>query len=720
MTVDNLSFPRPAVARPPARAGGGVLVTPCFAAATFLGAFLLFLVQPLIAKYVLPWFGGGAAVWASCLLFFQAALLAGYLYAHLGVRRLPRWAQDIVHVVVLLAAVAVALPSITPSAQWQPPPDGAGQNPTWRIVLLLAVTVGLPCVALAATSPLLHAWYVGIRPGTAVYRLYALSNAGSLLALLAYPLVVERYLTRAAQAQMWSIGLAAFAVLCGACAFIAWRDRAVDDAAPATPPDAVRDTVTPAHPRVVGILWLLLPTCASALLLGMTNAITQDLAPGPLLWIVPLALYLLTFIIAFDHPRWYLRPLWGVLLAIGIGATWYILKSGGRDLLPTLIIATLGFTLFAACMVLHGELARLKPPTDRLTSYYLTIAAGGALGGLLVAVVAPLVLSSYSELPIALWACCVLGVVTPYAAAGRLPTGLPAALGLLAIVGASGVLWSADHRLLSDGALLARERDFYGVVSVWETEMGQGKGVVMIHGGTLHGHQYRRPSLRGTPTTYYYPATGVGRLLGDGSPLGAKPRRVAAVGLGTGSIAAYARPGDEYRFYEISPNVLKLARQHFTYLEDATDRGAQWDAVVGDARLALEREPDGTTFDVIVLDAFSGDAVPVHLLTLEAFRQLYQPMLAPDGVLAVHVSNKYLRLAHVPRAAADHIGWHVLLHRTAPPDPVNSASEWVLLTPDAARAKQLVALGATHPPAGWEKFEPWTDERANVLGVLRR
>jgi SAM-dependent methyltransferase len=281
------------------------------------------------------------------------------------------------------------------------------------------------------------------------------------------------------------------------------------------------------------------------------------------------------------------------------------------------------------------------------------------------------------------------------------------------------VLYAADNRQLSDGPMLTRTRDFYGVVSVWETQAGQGKGVMLVHGGIMHGHQYRRFDLRATPTTYYYPATGVGRVLGEGSPLGAAPRRVAAVGLGTGSIAAYARPGDEYRFYEISPNVLRLAKAHFTYLKDATDRGAKWDAVIGDARLTLAAEPPDRKFDVLVLDAFSGDAVPVHLLTLEAFERVYKPRLAPDGVVAVHLSNRFLRLAEVVAAAGRRMGWHVALHRSKPNDAINSSAEWVLFTPDAARAEQLLKLGAGAASAALDKVEPWTDERANVLGVVR-
>jgi hypothetical protein len=652
-------------------------------------------------------------------LFFQAVLLAGYLYAHLGVRRLPPGAQALLHMAVLIAAVVLALPSVTPAARWQPDAQAGGADPTWRIILLLAATVGLPCVALAATSPLLHAWYGRIRPGAAVYRLYALSNAGSLLALLSYPVLVETLLSRAAQAALWSAGLCVFAALCGVCALIAWRHRAAAVAAPDNSGGRTKPALNaPNVPRVA--MWIVLPACACALLLGTTNTITQDLAPVPLLWVLPLTLYLLTFIIAFDRPAWYVRPLWGTVLALGVAGSAGLLIQGGGDWSLPVIIGTFALTLFAGCMVMHGELARLRPPPSHLTGYYLAIATGGVIGGQLVAVVAPLVLTKYSEFPIALWTCCLLGFAAGPLAQRKAPSGIVIGLAVVGLIGGAAALWAADNRQLSPGAMLVRERDFYGVVSTWEVTLSGGKGVEMIHGGTLHGHQYRLLSLRTMATTYYHVRTGIGQLLGAANtPLPAGPRRIGGVGLGAGSIAVYARPGDLYRFYEISPAVAAQAEQHFTFLKDARDRGATVEIVLGDGRLSLAAESAGEPpLDVLVLDAFSSDAVPIHLLTTDAF-EVYKRRLSPGGVMAVHVSNNYLDLEPVVAAAARRAGWHPLLYKSAPVDDIRAPAVWVLITPDAAKVDALRALGAALPPPEWGTATPWTDERANLLGVIR-
>jgi SAM-dependent methyltransferase len=697
-------------------AEGGLLVTVCFAGATFLGAFLLFLVQPLVAKYILPWFGGGAAVWTTCMLFFQAVLLGGYLYAHLGVKRLAPRAQAWVHVVVLLAAAAAALPAVIPAEHWKPVGDAAGQNPTPRILLLLAATVGLPCVVLSATSPLLQAWYSRLRPGAAVYRLYALSNLGSLLALLAYPVVVEPLLARKTQAIAWSIGMGSFAVLCAACALLAGR-RAVVTSQPDEPEiEPVDAEAGPtALPVVRGILWLALPACASALLLATTNTITQDLAPVPFLWILPLTLYLLTFIIAFDRPSWYRRPVFaGALLLAVLGALFVLLRE--RDTFSIyVIIGAVVLPMFLGCMVLHGELYRLKPSTDRLTSYYLSIAAGGALGGLLVAVGAPMLLRSYAELGIALWVCCLLAYITPLLAERRFPNDIAGLLGIAIVTALAPVLWAASHRAVVAGTLLSRSRDFYGVLSVWEVNDKQGKGRLLQHGSITHGHQYVRPGLREVPTTYYHPETGIGMTLGEYSPL-PKPRRVGLVGLGTGSIAAYGRAGDVYRFYEISPSVLRIAQERFTYLQDMKARGGAWQPVLGDARLSLEREND-QNFDALALDAFSGDAIPVHLLTSEAF-DLYKRHLNPSGVLCIHISNNYLDLQTVVAAAAKRLGWEAVLFESAITNRAGFASEWVMLSPDPARIAHFRRYGATRPPRETPGFRVWTDEYANLRRII--
>jgi hypothetical protein len=699
-------------------------VTPLFAAATFLGAFLLFLVQPLVARYVLPWFGGGAAVWTTCLLFFQTALLAGYLYAHLGVRRLGTPAQAAVHALVLLAAAAAALPAIVPSEHWQPSPGAGSAAPIPRILMLLSATVGLSCVALAATSPLLHSWYARLRPGAAVYRLYGLSNLGSLLALFAYPLVIEPLLARRAQAVVWSSGMAVFAVLCAACAWIAGR---LIPNAPATVPAPDADVppvgtrlATPWEVRVGPLLWVALPACASALLLASTNMITQDIAPVPLLWVLPLALYLLTFVIAFDRPRWYVRKIWAAALTfVTIGMLPLLYMEGTIDSMA-LVVGGFLLVLFIGCMTLHGELARLRPPPHQLTGYYVSIAAGGAAGGLLVAVGAPLLLASYSEYPAALWACCCLVFVTPYVIARRTPSGVMGLLGLTGVMSLAPLAWGMSHRKLPDASLVSRTRDFYGVLTVWHmhpTELDPEPGILLHHGSITHGHQFDRLSLRATPTTYYHDETGVGFALREqDSPL-PRPRRVGAIGLGGGTLAAYARQGDVFRFYEISPKVLDIAKRDFTYLPDAISRGATVDVVLGDARLSMAAEPV-QPYDCLVLDAFSGDAIPTHLLTTEAF-ELYKAHLAPSGVICVHVSNHFLDLEAVVATAAKQLGWRAALFEADEREDMCYPASWVILGPDPAIIQRLERNGEgklLEPP---KHFTPWTDEHVNVLAILK-
>jgi SAM-dependent methyltransferase len=723
-----------AEARDDAGRTGGPLVTPLFAAATFLGAFLLFLVQPLIARYVLPWFGGGAAVWTTCMLFFQTALLGGYLYAHLGVSRLGTRAQAAVHAFVLLGAAAAALPAIVPTAHWQPSPGEAAPIP--RILLLLAATVGLPCIALAATSPLLHAWYARLRPGAAVYRLYALSNVGSLLALFAYPFVVEPLLARRAQATVWSTGMAAFAVLCAACAWIAGRSiprltssdtipgadanmPAAHVARPPTSSSTTTTTTTTTWEKLVRrLLWIALPACASALMLGTTNMITQDIAPMPLLWVLPLALYLLTFVIAFDRPRWYVRKVWAPVLALAVIGVLSLLYMGGDVDSVTLVVVGFLAAMFVGCMTLHGELARLRPPPKQLTGYYLSLAAGGALGGLLVAVAAPLLLRSYLEYPAALWACCVLVFVTPCLIERWVPSSFPGLLALAGVLALAPLAWRSAHRSIPKGELVSRNRDFYGVLTVWRMNEGEGRGTMIHHGSITHGHQYSRPSLRATPTTYYHDESGVGFALREAdSPL-PRPRRVAAIGLGAGTIAAYARRGDAYRFYEISRQVARIARDNFTYLSDAGERGATVDVVLGDGRLSMAAEPEDQQFDCIVLDAFSGDAIPSHLITTEAF-EMYKRRLAPGGVICVHVSNRFLDLQTVVAAVAGQVGWRAALFDADWTDAMRYPASWVVLGPDANVIQQLERNGEGTPLEPPRRFTPWTDEHANVLAILQ-
>jgi SAM-dependent methyltransferase len=371
-------------------------------------------------------------------------------------------------------------------------------------------------------------------------------------------------------------------------------------------------------------------------------------------------------------------------------------------------------------MTLHGELARLRPPARELTGYYLSIATGGVLGGLLVAVGAPLLLSSYSEYPAALWTCCFLTFVTPHIMDRRMPSGIVGLFGIPGIMALAPLAWASAHRQLPSASLVSRTRDFYGVLSVWETRPTESEpepGVILHHGSVTHGHQYARASLRATPTTYYHDESGVGFALREkDSPL-PSPRRVGAIGLGAGTVAAYARRGDAYRFYEISPDVLRVARSDFTYLSDAADRGATVDVVLGDGRLSMAAEPD-QHFDALVLDAFSGDAIPSHLLTAEAF-ELYRRHLVPTGVICVHVSNRFIDLQAVVAAAARRLGWRAALFESELTDTMRYPASWVVLGPDPAVIQQLERNGEGKPLEAPARFTPWTDEHVNVLAIVK-
>ena len=779
-----------------------------FALTIFTGAFLLFQVQPLIAKFILPWFGGGPGVWTTCMLFFQVLLLGGYAYAHLISRWLKPRAQALVHLALLAAALAL-LP-IIPSEAWKP---AGSENPVPRILALLLVTLGLPYFVLSATGPLLQQWFSRANPGRSPYRLYALSNLGSLLALVSYPFFFEPHFTRKAQAGLWAWGLAAFVLCCGFCALRLWKsevrspksepgtdeiggggDSVVAAAADSHAPAAVATSVGAAAivPRTSDsgprpsfelrtsdfglpsspLLWLLLPACASTLLLATTNKMCQDLAVIPFLWVLPLALYLLSFILCFDHPRWYKRPPYTLALIVLSGAVCWALTKQNRATLPLLPVLTIySATLFVCSMICHGELYRLKPEPDRLTSFYLLIAAGGALGGLFVAVIAPLVFNSYAELPWGLFGCGLLllaacardpvpGNATPWRwLAWTLPLPLLAALDrlltsladrpsdlldgcllvlrisvagfllVLVYLGLAGrapapprarlwpalvwvfVPWAARRRggefprwrrlacswlafgvLILGLALLIQSRkfaatrvfmsrNFYGVLSVAEEAKDDADWhhLALFHGPTMHGLQFVHPVGATWPTTYYTDNSGVG-LAVFALPKG--DRRMGLVGLGVGTLAAYARTNDYLHFYEINPEVLRIAQSRFTYLAHCKGKV---ECTLGDARLSLEREPS-QQFDLLALDAFNSDAIPVHLLTREAF-ELYDRHLKTNGVIAIHISNENLDLepvlANVAREC--HYRLAVIVANTAEPRPFwKLPSVWVLLTRNQA------------------------------------
>lgn len=763
-------------------------VVTVFGATIFLGAFLLFQVQLLIGKYILPWYGGVPMVWTICMLCFQALLLGGYAYTHLVVRRLPGRRQRTLHVGVMVASLVVVgvlavgwHAPLLPDGSWKPDGDAA---PTAHIVGLLAVAVGLPFLVIAPTSPLLQSWFGTAYPSSSPYRLYALSNAGSLLGLVTYPTLVEAWLPLRAQAWVWTAG---FVLVIGGIAACAVATHGAADVV------ASRVTVTRApRPRLSDrVFWIVLAAIPSLLLLATTNYMSQEVAAFPFLWTLPLVLYLLSFIVCFDRERWYARGPWALLLVLAITLSAFVLERGVY-VRGVLQIGVPAFALFVACMVCHGELVRRKPATAHLTSFYLAITIGGAVGGAFVALVAPAAFAGVWEFPLGLWLAAAVALVAfrrdppsplgthatwagaavaaaslavavyifreslplkppairdrwlfgvPVAIAlagvaahtgvrrlrpapvtgvplrrgpGALATGV-AALGLVVIAVAFGRLgydefrWAVDH-----------SRSFYGMFAVEPVgETADDEAVRLRHGRITHGQQYQADDKRGEPTSYYGRDSGVGLVL-EHHPRRAQGLRIGVVGLGVGTLAAYGRSRDTIRFYEINPEVIRVAGPDaawFTYLRESA---ATIEVAAGDARLVLERELAGgmpQRFDVLAIDAFSSDSIPVHLLTREAV-EVYLRHLDAGGVLAVHISNRYVELRPVVRGLAAHFGL-MYTFVSAKDGAITWKSTWALLARNPARLAIPPIAAAADPEPADARAVMWTDDYSNVVGLFR-
>ena len=671
----------------------------------FLSSFLLFLVQPLIARQILPWFGGSAAVWTTCMLFFQAMLLAGYAYAHWSTARFAPRRQALVHI-ALLALALVTLP-IAPSQFWKP---AGGEEPITRILLLLVTTVGLPYFLLASTSPLLQAWFARSRPGRDPYRLFAVSNLASLIALVGYPFVVEPWLANGEQVRGWSWGFAAFALLCAALAWLAARRGTQPAEASAGTPAA--DAAGPAPTRRDVALWLALSAAGSALLLAVTNHLTQNVAAVPLLWLAPLTLYLLTFILAFDGRAIYRPRVFWVPVLVALGAMAWLVADSRFHFKLALQLGVFLPGLFVACMFCHGELHRLRPAARHLTAFYLAISAGGALGGLFVAVFAPLAFDGYYELGAGLVALGLL-VALRYA---RMHLAVRLA-SFAVLIGAAGC--AAYDSMHYHDDVLDSSRSFFGVLRVkqYGTPGEDSEVRRLMHGSIMHGEQYMQGERRTVATTYYHETSGVGAAIRSKNDA---LLRVGVIGLGAGTLATYGRAGDVFRFYDINSDVERVARREFAYLSDCK---AKLEVVLGDARLSLEREVP-QHFDVLAVDAFSGDAIPVHLMTREALA-LYLRQVKPDGVVAFHVSNRFLRLEPVVAGLARALGAHaVAVHDYPDEDDEDDAlyvqSDWVLVSRDAKALAQRVIRHAGAVPAEEEpRWRTWTDDYSNLVQILK-
>jgi len=709
----------------------------------FAAAFLLFLVEPMAAKQLLPVLGGSSAVWVTCLVFFQATLLLGYLYAHWMARRGRVW----VHVALLGLAVAVlALPWVLRARGTTfELTASAADHPVTMIFGVLGVTIGLPFLMLGSTSPLLQVWWARREGGVVPYRLFALSNAGSLLALAVYPLVVEPHMTLAMQREWWAVGFAVYAGVCAWLGIGAGGGKAVqrekgaggggelevsgsfdsvahDDAVSHSAQDDAVERGSSIHGRMW--MWFLLPMGAAMQLSAVTSHLSQDIAAIPLLWILPLATYLVTFILAFEVPGLYRRWVVARLLAVMLASLGYALSKVDTRLPVGLAVLFYMVEIFVACWFCHAEVYRLRPArAEQSTVFYLLVAAGGVAGTFFVGIASPLIFRANYDLAIAFVATAMLAAAVTWGDGW-----------------AQRVLWCTGSVLLLTMAVavrielgrhaLMRARNFYGSLRVTEADFddqgstdgmnadgsastGTGPVRVLMNGRIRHGMQMMETERRRTPTTYYGEDSGAGvalRYCCEG-----RAKNVGVVGLGAGTLAAYGKAGDRMRFYEINPLVEPIARNLFTYLRDTP---AAISVVEGDGRASLGREaPQG--FDVLVVDAFSGDAIPLHLLTREAM-EVYRRQLAPGGVIAFHVSNSYLNLAPEIGRLADAAGMEARLVESfeAPAEGVYRAT-WVLVSADSGFFERPGVAAASTRIASRPDLRVWTDDYSSLLPVLR-
>ncbi|MFI5400597.1 MAG: spermidine synthase [SAR324 cluster bacterium] len=677
-----------------------------YVACIVLSSFLLFAIEPLFAKTVLPYFGGSSSVWTVALMLYQGLLLLGYGYVHAALS--PRtWRIALPVQLAVAAASGVWMLLVFRAAGFAP---GSGLPPVLGLIAVFGTTICVPYFLLATTGPLVQLCYAAEGAGTPPYWLFGVSNLASLLGLLAYPTAIEPVLALDAQWLLWGCGYGVYLLLIAGVCLRGMRlplDRVI-----ALPGFALPEGRLARMPWGQWAGWCLLAVPAALLLAAVTSNLTHNVAPIPLLWVIPLALYLLTFALTFQRRSWYVRWLWlPVLLACAGGLAAFRYLELETDYIGPAMLLNLG-ALFATGMVCHGELALRQPHGRHLTAYYLAIAAGGALGGFFTAVVAPLVFTDYYELEAGLvlagLAVCIAFTTAP--SPGRLRLAAGAGVGLAALALAGVTVYKA--RTESRGVRIAA-RNFYATLKVEDSGKDEDLQRIFYNGKIIHGMQFQLPGRRRWPTTYYGPDTAVGAVLAARST--GKPRKVGIVGLGAGTLAAYCRPGDRYRFYEINPLVPEIARGQFSYLAGC----AGVDVVVRDARLALQAEPS-QQYDVLAVDAFSGDSIPVHLLTLEAFA-VYLRHLAPGGVLAMHITNRYLDLQPVLRGAARRYG--LTLRVVDTPEDDDSGvyrSIWALMS-RAGGSPVLAEPPAASRPAGGGRADPaltWRDDFSSLAAVV--
>jgi spermidine synthase len=693
-----------------------------YAIATLLGAFLIFQVQPVISKCVLPWFGGTPSVWTTCLLFFQVLLFAGYLYAHLLRTYLSIFQQGLVHA-ACLAIAACSLP-IEPTSEWKPI---GTEDPTWALLTLLAAHVAVPYFVLSSTGPLVQAWLGAEKQTRSVYRLYALSNIGSLTALLSYPFLVEPLLSVSAQSKVWSTSFCFFAIIMSVLAIrfgLRRRTEPVGNGreksvrylfckAPEGPLRGKRYRTLFSSSSITKTdysIWVILPAFASIMLLAVTNYVCQDIAVVPFLWILPLSLYLVSFIVTFDSPAWYRPKPIAVLTFASLLGMNFAERLPETLQLPLAVVAALA-ALLGVCLICHGEVAARQPAPRHVTIYYTMISLGGALGGLIVALLCPFLFDDYRELHLGSILAMGLSLATFFATRNWRATATDYRQSRIATpIVLVWVLFSLFTAIPARAPqTIDQRRNFFGVARVDQDQ----QLIRLVHGGTYHGLQFRGEQSN-TPTSYYGRQSGVGKAL-TAMQSAKRELRIGVVGLGCGVLTAYGREGETWEIFEINPDMLAIAQEHFTFLRDCP---AVVNHQIGDGRLLLERM-EATKFDLLVIDAFNSDSIPAHLLTQEAMK-LYNDRLADNGVIAIHLSNNHLDLLPLAHRLADSVDLQSReVYSQADDQTATRPARWVLATNDKAFWDHPLLVDAKPcDPNTLESAPLWTDQHHNLASVL--
>ncbi|NQZ20558.1 MAG: fused MFS/spermidine synthase [Colwellia sp.] len=687
-----------------------------YLAIIFLSAFLLFQVQPLIAKLILPFFGGGAAIWTACLLFFQAFLLLGYFYSHCLTQLKSVKMQLSIHL-GLIALSLLTLP-IGMSLFTYVSPTTA---PLLSILLLLTSSIGLPYFVLSSTGPLIQRWLTYVEVGKLPYQLYSLSNVGSLLALLSFPFVFEPLLSTTQQSIYWTVGYGIFA---GLIITLLWKMSQLSLTTSVDTKPMENNHSNHGIRLIDKVLWISLAMVGVIILVATTNAMTQNIPPVPFLWILPLCLYLLTFIVSFHSPKWYVREYWFALFVLTACLALLMHFIGSQfDIVSQVIIYSC--ILFIACMICHGELARLKPAVEKLTLYYLFISLGGFLGSAFVAFIAQNIFEQFLEFPLAIISVFVLLALSVFIQLDKHVKKQTWLIPINIILAVSFTLGLVYLNTLFIKTNVFSERNFYGILSVKDVEINGKIQRRLIDGTTSHGTQSLASGEAKTPRSYYRKNTGVAltiEQLTRQRVLKGQSLNAGFVGLGAGTLAAYASAGDDYIFYELNPAVISAAQNYFSYLADSA---ANIELVQGDGRVSLQKQLDSDgsqQFDLLVIDAFSGDSIPQHLLTQEALA-LYFKHLKQDGILVVHISNTHLNLIPLVRGLANVLDKDIVYVKTKAKGSEEHDAQWVMLTNNQdflndARLKVYLSAWPRENSVE-DNLIIWSDEHSDLLSVLK-